>query len=111
MKHTPTGHGLIVTIELAAMVDRLAELKALIAPLQSEEEKIKDYLKAANVPADKEGTKRIDGTKHTAVIVPSVKNVPATDLLKEHFGEQVFLDQWCYKSSSVACRLTARKTH
>lgn len=96
--------GRIVAIDLAAMVDRLAELKAQIAPLQSEEENLKDLLKAT-------GRERIDGTEHTAVMVPSVRNVPAVDLLKEHFGEKAFLDDWCYKSSSVACRLTARKTH
>jgi hypothetical protein len=106
-----TPPGPIVTIEHAAMVDRLAELKAIIEPLQTEEENIKNYLKDVDVPADDKGTKRINGTRHTAVIIPSVKNVPAVDLLKEHFGEQVFLDQWCYKSRSVACRLTARKTH
>jgi hypothetical protein len=107
MKHV----GPIAVINLAMQVDRLAELKAMIEPLQKEEDAIKAILKAADVPADENGTKRIDGTRHTAVIVPSTKNVPATDLLKEYFGEQVFLDQWCYKSSSVACRLTARKTH
>jgi hypothetical protein len=106
MKHEP-----IAAIALAALVDELAQLKAQVAPLEDRMEQIKDYLKAADVPCDeKTGTKRINGTEHTAVIKSVTSDRPATDLLKLHFGEEVFRDQWCYKSVAVSCNLTGRKT-
>ena len=105
MKHEP-----IVAIALAALVDELAALKATVSPIEDRMEQIKDILKAADVPVNDKGTKYIDGTEHTAAIIPATRNVPATDLLKEHFGATVFEDQWCYKSHSVSCKLTARRT-
>lgn len=98
----------IEVIDYAAMVDELAALKATVSPMEDRMEAIKDALKAG-------GQVEYNGTLHTARIIPATRKVPATDLLKEHFGynakgESLYQLDWCYDSQSVSCKLTARKT-
>jgi hypothetical protein len=99
-----TPPGPIVIIELVALVDELAALKATIEPLQAREEAIKDALKAT-------GRDRIDGTAHTAVIVLSEPMQLDKDRLKADLGEELYASYTFKGKLSVACRLTARKTH
>jgi hypothetical protein len=92
----------IGVIDLAAMVDRLAELKAMIAPLQSEEENIKDLLKAS-------GRERIDGTEHTAVVSLSERETIDTKTLK--LDHPKLVEPYLKRSVVTAIKLTARRTH
>lgn len=93
----------IETIDYAAMVDELAELKALIAPLQEREANLKDALKAT-------GRERIDGTEHTAVISLSERETVDTKRLRADLGEDV-MSAYLSKSVVTAIKLTARRTH
>lgn len=89
-------------VELAALVDRLAELKAMIEPMQKEEAAIKDQLKAS-------GLERIDGTKHTAVNVLSERETIDTKQLRADLGEDI-IAPYLSRSLVHALRLTARRT-
>jgi type II secretory pathway component PulM len=93
----------IETIDYAAAVDELAELKAAIAPLQERETAIKELLKAT-------GRERIDGTAHTAVITLSERETVNTKALRADLGEAIMAP---YLSRSIVetLKLTARKTH
>jgi hypothetical protein len=99
MKHV----GPIETIELVAMVDELAELKAMIVPLQEREQMIKDHLKAT-------GRERIDGSLHTAVISLSERETIDSKRLRADLGEAI-IAPYLNRSLVTAIKLTARKTH
>jgi hypothetical protein len=101
MKHTPTGP--IETIELATMVDELAELKAMIAPLQEREQALKDALKAS-------GRERIDGTEHTAVVSLSERETVDAKALRADLGEDI-IRPYLRQTLVTVIKLTARKTH
>lgn len=92
----------IETIDLAALVDRLAELKASIAPLQAEEENIKNLLKGT-------GRERIDGTGHTAVVSLSEREIVDTRALRADHPKLV--EPYLNRSLVTMLKLTARKTH
>jgi hypothetical protein len=92
----------IEIIELASMVDELAALKAQIAPLQEREQILKDALKAT-------GLERIDGTKHTAVVILSEREVLDSKRLKADHPKLV--EPYLSKTLTESIKLTARKTH
>ena len=94
----------IETIDLVAVVDELAALKARIAPLQEREALLKDLLKGT-------GRDRIDGTDHTAVIVLSEPELLDKKRLRADLGEELYLSYTSKGKLVVACRLTARRTH
>jgi hypothetical protein len=98
MKHEP-----IAAISLAAMVDELASLKAMIAPLQERETALKDALKAT-------GMERIDGTKHTAVVTLSERETIDGKALRADLGEEL-VAPYLRRSLVETIKLTARKTH
>jgi hypothetical protein len=103
MKNTEFLTGPIAVIELAAMVDELAKLKAQIAPLQEREAIIKDALKAT-------GMERIDGSKHTAVISLSERETVDTKRLRADLGEAI-IAPYLSRSLVETLKLTARRTH
>jgi hypothetical protein len=92
----------IRVIDLAAMVDELAVIKAQIAPLQEREAIIKDALKAT-------GLERIDGTEHTAVVILSEREVLDSKRLKADHPKLV--EPYLSKTLVESVKLTARKTH
>ena len=92
----------IETIDLAATVDELAELKAAIAPLQERETVLKELLKAT-------GRDRIDGTEHTAVISLSERETIDSKRLRADLGEAI-IAPYLNRSLVTAIKLTARKT-
>ena len=108
MKHVAAAP--IAVINLAMMVDRLAALKASVAPIEAEMETIKDYLKAADVPADDKGTRRIDGTEHTAVITLSQPEQLDRERLKADLGDDLWRSYLKPGKLVETCKVTARKT-
>jgi hypothetical protein len=105
MKHI----GPIAVIGLADMVDELAALKAQVAPIEQRMEWLKDQLKSANVPADEKGTKRIDGTEHTAVITLSTPQVLDRERLRADLGDDIWGSYLSEGKLTATCKLTARK--
>lgn len=93
----------IEVVELAAKVDRLAALKAMIDPLQDEEKALKDELKAT-------GRDRIDGTQHTAVVSLSERETLDSKRLREDLGEAI-IQPYLRQTLVTVIKLTARKTH
>ena len=98
MKHTT-----IEVIELAAVVDQLALLKAQVAPLEEQMELLKDQLKAS-------GRSEIDGTLHTAKISLSEPEVLDRKRLRADLGEAVWKEYTKPGQLVVSCKLYARKT-
>lgn len=91
----------IPAIQECAMVDRLAELLAQIAPLTEEAEEIKTALKML-------GRERIHGTAHDAVIILSEREALDMKALKAENPELVA--RYRLPSTLVtSCKLTARK--
>jgi hypothetical protein len=93
----------IYVINLAQMVDELAELKAAIAPLQEREQFLKDQLKAT-------GRERIDGTEHTAVVSLSERETVDAKALRADLGEDI-IQPYLRRALVTVIKLTARKTH
>ena len=98
MKHTT-----IEVIELAAVVDQLAALKAQVAPLEERMELLKDQLKAS-------GRSEIDGTLHTAKISLSEPEVLDRKRLRADLGEAVWKEYTKPGQLVISCKLYARKT-
>jgi hypothetical protein len=96
-------HERIAAIDLLGMVDELAELKAMIAPLQAREDALKEALKAT-------GFERIDGTSHTAVIVLSERETVNTKALRADLGEDI-IAPYLSRSLVTTLKVTARKVH
>lgn len=98
MKHTT-----IEVIELAAVVDQLAALKAQVAPLEERMELLKDQLKAS-------GRSEIDGTLHTAKISLSEPEVLDRKRLRADLGEVMWKEYTKPGQLVISCKLYARKT-
>lgn len=93
----------IEVIELVAMVDELARIKADIAPLQAREKLLVDLLKAT-------GRDRIDGTEHTAVITLSERETVDTKKLRADLGEAI-IKPYLNMTDVCTLKITGRKTH
>lgn len=92
----------IKVIDLAAMVDELATIKAQIAPLQEREAILKDALKET-------GLERIDGTTHTAVI--SLSEQERLDSKRLKLDHPNLAAQYLNTILVTTLKLTARRTH
>jgi len=93
----------IEVIDLVAVVDELARLKAVIAPLLEQEETLKDVLKGT-------GRDRIDGTLHYAKITLSEPELLDKKRLREDLGEELYLSYTSKGKLVVGCRLYGHKT-
>ena len=87
----------------AALVDRLAALKAEIASLQLQEKAAVDALKAT-------GKDRIRGTTHEAVVSITERETVDTKALRADLGEDC-IAPYLRKADVITLKVTARKTH